>query len=107
ILIFGASFFYLVSEKNFFKTCRYIAKKGEAFFFIIKEADYSSLKNVNLNSITTWFKSSADSLLAKFRKEEPVSVTPAKLKITESFKEKPSQPKPLSEILPQIEIDEE
>src|SRR5690606_36524677 len=49
----------------------------------------------------------ADSLLAKFRKEEPVSVTPAKLKITESFKEKPSQPKPLSEILPQIEIDEE
>ena len=45
IFILGASFFYLVSEKKFFKTCRFIQTKVVTFLNFVKNADYSSLKN--------------------------------------------------------------
>ncbi len=44
ILFFGSSFFYLVSEKNFFKTTNWVWKKVTQLASFIQKQDYSSLK---------------------------------------------------------------
>lgn len=98
IFFCGASFFYLVSEKNFFKTCNWIWDNLVAFGNMVKEADYSALQKINLKK---WpeLQEKLVLFLAKFKKEElatvpaPAIKTPSKLKITESpkLKEMPAQ----------------
>jgi DNA segregation ATPase FtsK/SpoIIIE, S-DNA-T family len=90
-LFFGASFFYLVSEKNFFKTCKWIWKHMVAFGTMIKEADYSAIKNFNYKKFPNTVRARVMELVAKFKKEEIHAVAapaakPSKLKITESPK---------------------
>lgn len=88
--MFGASFFYLVSEKNFFKTCKWIWKQMVAFGNMVKEADYSAIKDFDYKKFPLLVKAKALELMAKFKKEEVPAIAavkaPAKLKITESPK---------------------
>lgn len=88
VLIFGASFFYLVSEKNFFKTCKFIWKKIVAFGNFVKDADYSSIKSFDPKMYLATLKIKATELIEKFQKnpESATASTPVKtkLKITEA-----------------------
>lgn len=80
IAILSLSFFYLVSEKHFFKTCRWAGKKALNLYQAIRTADYSSLQKIDLK---VWFNSLQEkvpALIAKFSLT-PVAVGP-KLKIT-------------------------
>lgn len=95
VLLFGASFFYLVSEKNFFKTCKYIGKKMMNFAAFIREADYSSLKSIDFKKLPEVIKEKISLIIVKFKKTEDApapKVSLPKLKITESSKvsEKPT-----------------
>ena len=108
VLIFGASFFYLVSEKNFFKTCKYIWKKMVAFATFVKEADYSALKSFDPKAFIATLKVKATELVAKFQKNAeavPSAAAPvkAKLKITEAKRALPVE----AVELPVAEVEEE
>lgn len=110
VLIFGASFFYLVSEKNFFKTCKYIWKKIVAFASFIKEADYSAVKSFDPKAFIATLKVKANELVAKFQKNTdsvPAAAAPvkAKLKITEAKRALPIETVELP--LAEVEEDEE
>jgi DNA segregation ATPase FtsK/SpoIIIE, S-DNA-T family len=87
VVLFGTSFFYLVSEKQFFKTCKYIGKQLLAFSNMIKEADYSAIKNFEYQKILSNLKFKAQDLITKLQKN-PAAITasPTKFKITESPK---------------------
>lgn len=88
--MFGASFFYLVSEKNFFKTCKWIWKQMVAFGNMVKDADYSSIKEFDYKKFPMLVKTKALAFVAQFKKEEVPAIAavkaPSKLKITESPK---------------------
>lgn len=88
ILIFGTSFFYLVSEKNFFRTCRWIWKNLLAFGTSLREADYSALKKFDIKKINEQVKQLFIIMKTRFQKAEALTniVVPTKLKITESPK---------------------
>jgi S-DNA-T family DNA segregation ATPase FtsK/SpoIIIE len=87
VLLLGASFFYLVSEKKFFKTCNYIWKKTLILMSMIKNADYSAIKSFDAKKYLTTLKPKFYALIARFRNQE-VAATPVatKLKITDSPK---------------------
>ncbi len=92
VLFFGVSFYYLVSEKHFFKTCRWLEKQGVAFFNMIKEADYSAIQNIDWKSIPESVKNKALSFIARVRGQEVAAETSAsRLKITESPKLTPAK----------------
>lgn len=110
-LFFGASFFYLVSEKNFFKTCKWIWKQMVAFGTMVKEADYSAIKNFDYkkvhNNITTQFMG----LVARFRKQELPAIAPVakptKLKITDSPKiQEVQRSLPVEPVMGEEEVEE-
>jgi S-DNA-T family DNA segregation ATPase FtsK/SpoIIIE len=88
--LFGASFFYLVSEKNFFKTCKWIWGLMVDFGTMIKEADYSAIKEFDYKKFPMLVQAKALEFIAKFKTEQVPAVAavkaPAKLKITESPK---------------------
>ncbi len=112
ILLFGASFFYLVSEKNFFKTCKWIWKNMVAFGAKVKDADYSVLKKFDHKKLLEQAQAQFKTLVAKFQKTEAVSATvvatPTKLKITESPKFKEASKIPiLAEEIPELETEDE
>lgn len=90
IFIFGISFFYLVSEKKFFKTCEYIWKQVEVFGLMIRNFDYSAFKSFDSKKIMMLLKIKSQMLMAKIKIPIPAAVTagefPAKLKITDSPK---------------------
>lgn len=81
LIVLGLSFFYLVSEKQFFKTCRYVLKKSLNLFEGIRTADYSKLQAIDFKA---WFQSLQEKIpvmVAKFRPEAVEAPAP-KLKIT-------------------------
>lgn len=86
VIIFGASFFYLVSEKKFFKTCNFIWKQIVALGTMIKEADYSKIKSFDAKKHFMTLKVNVEKVIARLRNQEPVVATnvpvPSKLKIT-------------------------
>ncbi|HXH30037.1 MAG TPA: DNA translocase FtsK [Bacteriovoracaceae bacterium] len=98
ILFFGASFFYLVSEKQFFKTCKYLLRNFIVVKDQIKELNFSAFKNFDAKKSLSDLQLKAIDLLARFKKFESATV-PSKLKIggaepvntrtKESAKEKP------------------
>jgi S-DNA-T family DNA segregation ATPase FtsK/SpoIIIE len=111
ILLFGAGFFYLVSEKNFFKTCRWVWKQIVKLGTMIKEADYSAITSIEYKKIPMVVKERFVEFVARFKKEDEIAVAAApvakKLKITESpkIKEAPAQRSlPVAE---PVEIEEE
>lgn len=106
ILFFGASFFYLVSEKNFFKTCNFIWDQMANLGLMIKDADYSSLKNFDGKKFLEGLKAKILTMFSK-QEEAPVAAAApakAKLKITESAK---PQTAPVQRSLPVEPIAEE
>lgn len=113
--MFGASFFYLVSEKNFFKTCKWIWKHMAAFGSMVKEADYSAIKEFDYKKFPMLMKAKALELMAKFKKEEVPALgavkAPKKLKITESPKIQEVQRslpvEPVMEVEEEEEIEED
>ncbi len=79
LFVLGLSFFYLVSENHFFKTCRYVAKKSIHLFDAIRSADYSKLQSIDIKASLKDIQEKLPLLIAKFKStpvEEP------KLKIT-------------------------
>ena len=90
ILVFGSSFFYLVSERMFFKTCKSIWRNLYSLGTIIHEADYSKLKKYDLKVSLVVLKEIVVSLLRKFQTADEVQLVatkaPAKLKITQAPK---------------------
>jgi S-DNA-T family DNA segregation ATPase FtsK/SpoIIIE len=106
IFIFGSSLFYLVSEKHFFKTCNWFWKNAVAFGRILKELDYSALKQIDWKNLSTLAKEKVIAFVARLRPVE-VSVTsraPTKFKITESPKiQNDHHPTPVGSIAEEIE----
>ena len=86
VLLFGLSFFYLVSEKKFFKTCKYISKVIQNFGLTVRNIDISALKSFDYKSYVNSLRLKADDILTRFRTKAPASSLPNKLKITESPK---------------------
>jgi DNA segregation ATPase FtsK/SpoIIIE, S-DNA-T family len=110
VLVFGSILFYLVSEKNFFKTCAWIWKQLLSFTEMVKTADYSgmtnALKNINKESIAAKFLE----IKARFQRM-PVPVldapkAPMKLKITPLPAAKPI-PAPIAEEVEDEDEEEE
>ena len=111
LLFFGASFFYLVSEKNFFKTCNWIWKQVITLTKMIQEADYSALKGIEFNKYPGIIKEKVLEFVAKFKAQpetEPASVAAVvkkpKLRISEPKKETLA---PVQRSLPVEPIEEE
>lgn len=92
IFLLAMSFFYLVSEKQFFKTCRYITRKAVKIAEGLRETDYSKLKAIDLRTSFLSLGETIPQLVAKFKRNpaEPES----KLTIT-----KP--PKPIEKQRPE------
>ncbi|HXH75581.1 MAG TPA: DNA translocase FtsK [Bacteriovoracaceae bacterium] len=100
IAFFGTCFFYLVSEKNFFKVTKYIGKQSVALFEMIKTADYSALKNIQVKTSLENWKSKFMALGGLKTEKVALTVplaTPAKLKITGASPmiEKKAKPAPV------------
>ncbi len=91
VFILGASFFYLVSEKHFFKTCKFVGKKLNNLALMIKNADYSAIMNFDAKAFIEQSKMKVTGLINRFRAPDEALVTPgikspSKLKITEAGK---------------------
>lgn len=89
LLFFGLSFFYLVSEKNFFKTAKWLQKRALKIFSAIREADYSAIKEFDYQACLATTKTKLTTLINSFRKAQTVEEVPvagSKLKITDSPK---------------------
>ncbi len=83
ILFFGSSFFYLVSEKNFFKTANWIWKKILNSIEFIKTQDFSILKSAKIVQV----KNKILSLTLRFKElqlSKTIVTASPKLKITDS-----------------------
>ncbi len=108
VMFFGASFFYLVSEKNFIKTCRYIWKQVVVFSIFVKERDYSKFKSLNLVNVVTYLKQQRLAFFQYFKKDKN-----SKLVITDSKKpheaivSRASVPEAVTELIEEIEVEEE
>ncbi len=83
ILFFGSSFFYLVSEKNFFKTANWIWKQVLKTIEFLKTQDFSILKTPKLIQIKDKIQSFS-LRLNEFKIPKPDAISSKKLKITES-----------------------
>jgi DNA segregation ATPase FtsK/SpoIIIE, S-DNA-T family len=88
VMFFGMSFFYLVSEKHFFKTCRYVWKILCSMVKSIQNADYSALKKIDVPKMMATWKLQISGLISGLKPTEAVNevTTPSKLKITSSPK---------------------
>lgn len=92
LAIFAASFFYLVSEKNFFKTCNWILKQMTNIGQMILDADYSALKKIEIGTWPQLLKTKIITFVARMKgvAEPALAVAPtkapSKLKITEAPK---------------------
>lgn len=99
VLLFGVSFFYLVSEKKFLKTCIYIGKQITALGVLIRDADYSKIKNFDYKKGPALLRAKFEELMARFKPSEALALgktAPApKLKITGASKAKPEVDKKL------------
>ena len=80
VLLFGASFYYLVSEKHFFKTCRYLAKIFTQFFDALKNINYESLLKIDWKKTLVSQKDKLVLWVGQLRRSEvaPVSISPIK-----------------------------
>lgn len=108
VVLFGASFFYLVSEKHFFKTCKYIGKQLMSVSNMVKDADYSAIKNFDYRQTLKTFRAKSEVLIARFKREPvPAAATPTKLKITDSPKISEIKRATIPVVEPEVEEDDE
>lgn len=106
LMVLATSFFYLVSEKHFFRTAKFIGKKCVAFYTMVTTADYSKLENIDPKAWMLSLRERVMPMLAKFKREPEVAE--AKLKITNppKFQEKP-KPQPVAVAPVAEEVEEE
>jgi S-DNA-T family DNA segregation ATPase FtsK/SpoIIIE len=114
VILFGASFFYLVSEKKFFKTCNIVKNKTVALGILIRELDYSKIKSFELKKYFTTLKVNAEMVIARLRNREVlITPVPSKLKITgaqkitEVKRSIPVEVPELKEEIQPVSVDEE
>ncbi len=111
IIIFGLSFFYLVSEKHFFKTGRFILRTLTNFSSSLMDFDYSSLKKIDFKKLPETFKNFTQDFISRLRKDETSTATLAaspKLKISDSPQLKaPVAPKPSYRPVQEVEEEDE
>lgn len=108
LIVLGLSFFYLVSEKHFFKTCRYFAKRSMQIYEAVRTADYSSFEKIDVKAWVSSLQERIPLMIAKFR-PAPVEAEP-KLKITSppKFQEKIKvEPMKVPEPVMEAETEEE
>lgn len=87
VLSFGAAFFYLVSEKKFFKTCSFISEFFQTLFTSLKKADYSKF-----NSFANSTKERVTNFVLSFRNTSQTAVVPTnRFKVSELPKAEPIQ----------------
>jgi S-DNA-T family DNA segregation ATPase FtsK/SpoIIIE len=87
-VFFGLSFFYLASEKHFFKVSKWVWRQCATFADMVKTADYSTLRKLHIKAQLSGLK---DRIL-EFRNSStpgPAVAIPVGLKITESPKIEP------------------
>ena len=112
VIFFALAFFYLVSEKYFFKTCHFLWDQMLEVASMIKRADYSSLKKMSFKDMTQALRESVIEFISKFKREPELeaatapSPVPSRLKITNSPKYT-QQAKPVQEVLEEVEDVEE
>lgn len=110
LFVLSLSFFYLVSEKQFFKTCRYVAKKGMNLFNAIRSADYSKLQAIKVKTWIQSLQAKIPEFVAKFKPVPAETISP-KLKITnppkyhEKLKVEPIADEVEAEV--EVEVEEE
>lgn len=95
LFVLGASFFYLVSEKHFFKTCKYLAKKGMNVYEAVRTADYSKLQAIDPKAWLNSIKEKIPAIVAKFQREpvaEPKLTITKPPKIQDKPKIEPARP---------------
>jgi S-DNA-T family DNA segregation ATPase FtsK/SpoIIIE len=88
MLLFGLSFFYLVAEKSFFKTCRWTWKQLLSFVESIRSYDFSKFKNFDYQAIVLRAKSFSSSFIHQFRKTDVTETQESK----KSFIERSNEP---------------
>lgn len=111
IFIFSASFFYLVSEKKFFKTCKFVWKQLCAFGSMIRDVNYSRLSELFCSIKFEGLKDQLITIVTRLRGQPASagSVTapkPNKLKITESPKIQEVQRSLTPEAVSEVPVDE-
>ena len=86
LFVLGTSFFYLVSEKHFFKTCRYLGKKSLNLYEAIRTADYSRIQAIDPKAYFVALKETLPEFMAKFKRTPAPEEAESKLKITSAPK---------------------
>jgi S-DNA-T family DNA segregation ATPase FtsK/SpoIIIE len=86
VLIFGLSFFYLVSEKKFLKTCKFVWKKILKLGVALRNIDFSAIKSFDFKAYLISSRSKIEEFVSKFRVKAESAELPSKLKITDSPK---------------------
>lgn len=95
VLIFGMSFFYLVAEKSFFKTCKWTSKQLSTLWDALKSYDFSKIKNFDYQALLFRFKSYSASIIQKFKNSNDSELpTPKKSFIERSME--PARKEPVS-----------
>jgi S-DNA-T family DNA segregation ATPase FtsK/SpoIIIE len=86
ILFLGASFFYLVSERNFFKLCNWVLKQIIQLAKLIQDSNYSPYKSINCKKFSEYIKTKLIFFSAKFnfvKEIAPVAKSQFNFKIPE------------------------
>lgn len=95
VLVFGLCFFYLVSEKTFFRLAKSIWSQMLNLFEMIKAWDFTAIKNFDLKNSILNLKSRFVAFRSPVAEAAP---TPAKLKITESPSIIEKRPPPVQKV---------
>lgn len=110
MLFCSVAFFYLVSEKHFFKTCRWLEKQFLGFGQLLLETDYSSLfRNFDLTKSLQTLRARLLSTFKREVQEAPVQSQP-RLKISQPRPAEFKRPAPqvqVEEPIEEIAVDEE
>ena len=108
VLVFGSAFYYLVSEKHFFRTCKFIWKQINSIFTLIREADYTSLKKLDLKQKMISIRSGLQELIIKFKPQPlEVAVSHTKFKISDPPKTVEKLVSPSKTLEPEEIVDDE
>ncbi len=108
LMVLATSFFYLVSEKHFFKTAKFVGKKFMGIYTAVTTADYSKLENIDPKAWLLTMREKVMPILAKFKREPEVAEPKLKISGAPKFQEKPkAQPVAVAPVAEEVEEEEE
>lgn len=88
LIFFAAAFFYLVSEKYFFKTCKWMVENTFDFLKRLKGMNLRTLKNIDFKKLPQYLITNLVSLFKKVRNSQhetsPTAIHQSRFKITDS-----------------------